>query len=171
MNKKYIIAAIVIVLAVCGGFLLGKRSVIAPEGPGSIPNGAVEQATTTPEVAAPVAKPSAPKTTTTTKVSTPSAPAAPLMTKDGAYIVSYTDKGFVPATLEIVSGKSVHFVNNSNKAMSLTSVDQNSQIFSEFNQSKTVGRGGSYDFTFLAKGTWWYVNRNDQTQLGTIIVK
>lgn len=170
MNKKYIIAGVVVVLAVCGGFLLGKRSAIAPEDQMGIPNGVVGQATTTPIVSTPKAvapQPTVSKTTTTSGT----APTAPAMTKSGAYLVSYTDSGFVPAKIEIQKGKSVHFVNNSNKAMSLTTVDPNSQIFREFNQEGSVGRGGSYDFTFLTEGTWWYVNRNSQKELGTIIVK
>lgn len=168
MNTKYIIAVVVVVLALCGGFLLGKRAAIAPEKSENIPNGIVEQATTTPVM--PIAKKTTQTTskTTTTSGTTSTAPA---MTKSGAYLISYTDSGFVPATLEIQNGKSVHFVNNSNKAMSLTTIDQNSQVFREFNQEGSVGRGGSYDFTFLTEGTWWYVNRNSQKELGTIIVK
>ncbi|OHA83019.1 MAG: hypothetical protein A2937_02325 [Candidatus Yonathbacteria bacterium RIFCSPLOWO2_01_FULL_47_33b] len=166
MNKKYIIAVIVAVVALYGAFWFGKRAAIAPEEQGNVPNG-TEQATTTPTPVAKVTQTttSAPKTTTTKSES------APTMTKSGAYLVSYTDSGFVPAKLEIARGKSVHFVNNSNKAMSLTTVDQNSQVYREFNQTVSVGRGGTYDFTFLTAGTWWYVNRNSQKELGTIIVK
>lgn len=166
MNTKYIIAIIVAVIALYGAFWFGKRAAIAPEGQEGVPNGIVEQATTTPVV--PAAKPTQ---TTTTKTTSGTTSAAPAMTKSGAYLVSYTDSGFVPAKLEIQNGKSVHFVNNSNKAMSLTTVDPNSQVFREFNQEGSVGRGGSYDFTFLTEGTWWYVNRNSQKELGTIIVK
>lgn len=172
MNKKYIIAIVVAVIAICGAFWFGRRSAIAPEEQRSVPNEEMEQATTTPVAAS---SKTASKATSGTTSGTPTAPVvtptAPLMTKNGAYIISYTDKGFVPATLEIKAGKSVHFVNNSNKAMSLTSIDQNSQVYREFNQVNSVGRGGSYDFTFLSAGTWWYVNRNSQKELGTIIVK
>lgn len=170
MNKKYIIAIIATTLAIYGGFWLGKRSAIAPEKLESVPNGVIEQGTTTPVVATSKVAPQ-PVVAKTTGGTISSTLPAPTMTKSGAYIVSYTDKGFVPAILEVKAGKSVHFVNNSSRAMSLTSVDQNSQVYREFNQAGSVGRGGSYDFTFLAKGTWWYVNRNSQTELGTIIVK
>jgi len=166
MNKKYLIAVVAVILAVCGGFWFGKRSAMAPESQESVPNGVQEVATTTPVVSVLLPIKKAPAQTTSSVVVT-----TPTMTKDGSYVVSYTDRGFVPATLEIATGKSVHFVNNSNRAMSLTTVDPNSQVFGEFNQGKTVGRGGTYDFTFLTKGTWWYVNRNNQTELGTIIVK
>ncbi|HAT68829.1 MAG: hypothetical protein A2481_04380 [Candidatus Yonathbacteria bacterium RIFOXYC2_FULL_47_9] len=170
MNKKYIIAGVVVVLAVCGGFLLGKRSAIAPEDQMGIPNGVTEQeATTTPVV--PIVPTTKTTQTTTAKPASGATSIAPTMTKSGAYLVSYTDSGFVPAKIEIQKGKSVHFVNNSNKAMSLTTVDPNSQVFREFNQEGSVGRGGTYDFTFLTEGTWWYVNRNSQKELGTIIVK
>lgn len=164
MNK--IIVIIAVAFALYGAFWFGKRAAVAPEGPGSVSGGIVEQATTTPATpASKVIKTTTPKATGSTTLN------APVMTKSGAYLVSYTDNGFVPAKLEIQKGKSVHFVNNSNKAMSLMTVDPNSQIFRELNQEKSVGRGGSYDFTFLTEGTWWYVNRNSQKELGTIIVK
>ena len=88
------------------------------------------------------------------------------MTKDGSYLVSYTSRGFSPATLTIKAGKSVHFVNNSNKAMSLTTTSVDNQIQSEFNQSKTVGQGGTFDFTFMSAGTWGYMNRNNPSDQG-----
>lgn len=164
MIKKYILAIIAIILAVGIGFLFGKKEAIAPPAP---LNGVDETATTTQSVA-PVAK----KTTTTdTVVKTPVSTQATIL-KDGSYLVSYTSTGFSPRTLTIKKGKSVHFVNNSNKAMSLATTDTtNSQIYSEFNQGKTVGRGGSYDFTFLTAGTWGYMNRNNQADHGTIIVQ
>ncbi|MBI3634105.1 MAG: cupredoxin domain-containing protein [Candidatus Yonathbacteria bacterium] len=165
MNKKYIITAVVIALVfVYGVFLRGDKSL------NGIPMNETpqeqEQATTS-ATTLPVAH-SVTKTTTTT-----SAPKASSVTilKDGSYLVSYTDRGFVPATLEIKTGKSVHFVNNSNKAMSLTTTEPNSQIYGEFNQGKTVGKGGSYDFTFLQSGVWSYVNRNNQVDKGVVIVK
>jgi plastocyanin len=93
------------------------------------------------------------------------------MTKDGAYIVSYTNAGFSPKTVTIKVGKAVHFVNNSSKAMSVTTTTTQNQVQSELNQGKTVGQGGTYDFTFTAPGTWVYMNRNAQTDYGTIIVQ
>lgn len=165
MNK--IIVIIAVALALYGAFWFGKRSAIAPEGPIGAPNGFVEPATTTPatttQKVAP--RPTASKTTTGTSAGTP------VMTKSGAYLISYTDRGFVPAKLEIKAGKSVHFVNNSNKAMSLTTTDPDSQVHREFNQENSVGRGASFDFTFLTAGVWGYTNRNNKGDTGTIIVK
>lgn len=159
MIKKYILAIIAIVLAVWIGFFFGKKAAVAPEVP---VNGVSEQSTATP----------APTTTTAMATPKTTTAVAPVMTKDGSYLVSYTNRGFSPSTLTIKVGKSVHFANNSSKAMSLTSTDTtNSQIYSEFNQEKTVGQGGSYDFTFLSAGVWGYMNRNNQGDRGIVIVK
>lgn len=164
MIKKYILAIIAIVLAVWVGFFFGKKSARAPETP---INEATEQtvATTTPAAKAPVKK--------TTTATTPTAvkTVAPTLTKDGSYLVSYSNSGFSPKTITIKVGKSVHFVNNSNKAMSLTTTDIDNQQHSEFNQGKTVGQGGTYDFSFMSAGTWGYMNRNNQSDRGTIIVQ
>lgn len=164
MNKKYIIGAVVVLVALWAGFTWGNKSVVAPEAP--VANNGVDQTvTTTPVVKAPVVK-----------VTTPVAPktvvqSAPAMTKDGSYVVSYTSAGFSPKTLTIKLGKSVHFVNNSTKAMSVTTTTQQNQAQSELNQSKSVGQGGTYDFTFVTPGTWVYMNRNTPADYATIIVE
>lgn len=164
MNKKYIIAGVVVLVAILIGFFFGKESAVAPQEP---VNGASEQATTTPTVTTAPSK----TTTTTTAPKTTTTGAATIL-KDGSYLVTYTNTGFSPKTLTIKKGKSVHFVNNSSKAMSLTTTDTtNSQVYAEFNQGKTVGKGGSYDFTFLSSGTWGYMNRNNQVDRGTVIVQ
>ena len=152
MNKKYIIGILVIVVAVFAWFFFGRKAVVAPSTPEAATSGVV--------------------TTSVTKTGVrPPSTSAPVLTKTGAYLVSYTGHGFSPAKLTIKRGKSVHFVNNSSKAMSLTAVDQMSQTYRELNQEQSVGRGGFYDFTFLAPGTWDYMNRNSQTNRGTIIVE
>ncbi|MBI5400722.1 MAG: cupredoxin domain-containing protein [Candidatus Yonathbacteria bacterium] len=162
MIKKYILAIIAIGLAIGVGFFFGKKSAVAPEVP---VNGVAEQATTT-VVSIAATKIPAMGTTKPATVSTPT------IMKDGSYLVSYASTGFSPKTLTIKKGKSVHFVNNSNKAMSLTTTDTtNNQVYTEFNQGSTVGRGGSYDFTFLTAGTWGYMNRNNQTDRGTVVVQ
>lgn len=158
MNKKYLIGFVVLVIVVSIGFMLGKQSAIAPSAP---------VATSTPLVTGSVAPLKAPVKSGTTGA----ALGTPGITKNGSYLVTYTATGFSPKTLTIKLGKSVHFVNSSNKAMSLTAVDQNSQIYHELNQEQSVGRGGYYDFTFLTAGTWAYMNRNNSADRGTIIVQ
>lgn len=171
MNKKYtiiILVVIVVLIAIYGAFLLGKKSSSGPmvnEGPQKEEQKQATTTTGTNTATTPAKK------TTTTGTTAPKTTSAVTILKDGSYLVSYTDRGFSPATLEIKVGKSVHFVNNSNKAMSLTTTEPNNQIYGEFNQGKTVGRGGSYDFTFLKSGVWSYMNRNNQGDRGVIIVK
>lgn len=166
MNTKYIIGAVVVLIVLVFGFTWGNKKVIAPEAPVNnieqvlIPTVPVTQVVS---VSKPITSVIKPVTTATQSL--------PTMTKGGAYIVSYTNDGFVPKNLTIKVGKSVHFVNNSSKAMSITTTTTQNQIQSEFNQGKTVGQGGSYDFTFLATGSWVYMNRNAKTDFATIIVE
>lgn len=101
------------------------------------------------------------------------APASyPSMTKDGIYLVYYTAKGFVPSALKIPAGKSVRFVNDSSKAMRISSTDTtNAAEFAAFNQPKTVGKGGTYEYTFLHRASFTYNNRNVPADQGVIIVE
>lgn len=158
MNKKYIIVGIVVIIAVWAGFSWNKKSAVAPQ---PEVGGNTEVATTSPNNnVEPSGEPKA-----TTSVS-------PTMMKDGSYIVYYTARGFNPKFLSIKKGKAVHFINSSNKAMRIATTDKtNSQAYSELNQTKTVGRGGTYDFTFLASGIWGYMNSNNPTDTGMIVVQ
>lgn len=165
-SSKYIIGALVVILAIYGGFSMGKKSAQAPEMEAVNTEEGQEQemATTTATTTAPV------KTTTTSGYVAPKT-TTPTILKDGSYLVSYTSTGFSPRTLTIRAGKSVHFSNVSSKAMSITTTEPNSTLYREFNQSKTVGRGGSFDYTFLTPGTWNYMNRNNPADRGTIVVQ
>lgn len=171
MNKKYVIAIISIIAVVCLIYLWKKTPVTTPAAePLQVPQ-TQDQVTATSSTAVTVpttpvtgTKTVAPSSVSGTTVTTPT------MTKDGSYIVTYTTNGFTPVRLQINAGKSVHFVNNSNKAMSITSVDQNDPVHGELSQSGVVGRGGSYDFTFLTAGFWVYANRNDSADQGIIVV-
>jgi plastocyanin len=158
MNKKYFIGIAVVVLAILGVMFFGNRSAVAP----GAPEGSTTEVGTTTTEYVPGAVSSIKKTAT---------PSAATMTKSGAYIVSYTTSGFNPVAITLKRGKSVHFVNNSNKAMRISAVDQNSQVFHELSQEQSVGRGGTYDFTFLTAGNWYYMNRNNSADRGTIVVE
>lgn len=164
MIKKYILAIVAVLLAVYIGFFFGKKEAIAPPAP-------VNGVTVADEISVPMAPPALPSAPVAAAPK-PVPVSSPTILKDGSYLVSYISTGFSPKTITIKKGKSIHFVNNSNKAMSLATTDTtNSQIFSEFNQGKTVGRGGSYDFTFLTAGTWGYMNRNNPADKGVVIVQ
>lgn len=168
---KYIIIVIVVAGILYIAFWSNKESAIAPLGDFKIE---VPGASTT---TVPVAKVPLKKSATTVQSKTPTKTTSvtvavtPPVMPDGSYLVSYTASGFVPPVIEIKSGKSVHFVNNSNKAMSITSQEPNSQVYGELNQGKSVSREGFYDFTFLQIGTWKYTNRNNSIDTGVIVVK
>lgn len=89
---------------------------------------------------------------------------------DGAYLVYYTDDGFVPETLQVRQGTTVRFVNNSERSMRIFSDVQNNVMFDELNQNKTVGEGGTYEFMFTRKGIWFYENYNKKTDKANIVV-
>ncbi len=113
-----------------------------------------------------------PKTTTKTTApkTVPSTTPTPVI-KNGVYVINYTTSGFSPNQLEIAVGKSVRWTNNSDKAMRIFSNDTGSTVFTTLNSSKTVGKGGVYEFTFLYKGAWGYHNQNNSGDTGLIIVK
>ena len=164
-SSKYIIGALVVILAIYGGFSMGKKSAQAPEMEAVMMEEGVEETATTTETTTTPAK-----TTTTSGYVAPKT-TTPTVLKDGSYLVSYTSTGFSPRTITISVGKSVHFSNVSSKAMSITTTEPNSLVYRELNQSKTVGRGGSFDYTFLTAGTWNYMNRNNPSDKGTIVVQ
>ena len=96
------------------------------------------------------------------------APSTPVI-KDGVYIVSYTNSGFQPKMLEISRGKTVRFVNNSTKAMRVNTTD--TLVSQTLSQPKTVGKGGTYEYTFNDSGTYKYANQNNTADTGAVIVK
>lgn len=156
--RNLIIGAVVLVVA--GYFFFQSRDVVAPidESVSGVSTSTSESSTKT-------------QSTKTTTGATKSVTSLPTMTKEGYYLISYTDKGFIPKTLEISAGKSVRFVNNASKAMRIFADDKTSSLYNEMNQSKTVGRGGIYDFTFVTAGTWAYHNENNPVDKGVVVVK
>lgn len=95
-----------------------------------------------------------------------------LPAKNYQYLVVYTSKGFSPATLQIKAGETVRFVNNSTLSLRVAAADTSLNAPNrELDQVKSVGKGGTYDFTFNAKGVVIYQNLNDKSKTGSILVK
>jgi plastocyanin len=87
-------------------------------------------------------------------------------------IMTYTTKGFNPMVLEIKRGQSVRFVNGSGGSMRLISnTDGGQNPYPAFSQSKTVGPGGIYEFTFTMPGTWGFKNQFDAAHIGAVAVQ
>jgi plastocyanin len=91
------------------------------------------------------------------------------LAQDGVYVIRYTDQGFMPEELQIPKGKTVRFINLSNKGMRIFS-DSNDLKFLELNQTKTVGNGETYTFSFVSTGLWSYYNQGNSSHKGTIVV-
>lgn len=90
--------------------------------------------------------------------------------KDGVYVVQYTDKGFVPASLQVPKGKSIKFINSSSRGMRIFTSDTSDQKFVELNQPATVSKGGTYSFTVVNAGLWNYYNQTYPTHAANILV-
>ncbi len=95
------------------------------------------------------------------------ATAAPATSK---YLVTYTDKGFSPKTIQVARGQVVRFVNNSDASLLIVADDSDSPLLNEINQPKAVGKGGVYTFNFGYAGVWAYHNATKPDHHGNIVV-
>lgn len=161
---------IVILLIALILILVGYLMYSAPSTPTGEVGGAPHETTT------PTTTPPAQSSTPASSAQTPKTPAtapkpaSPTMTKDGLVLINYTNAGFSPAAVTIKKGKGVRFTNNSDKAMRIFADQKYDKVYSALNQSKTVGRGATYDFVFNEAGNWAYHNENNQGDRGTVIV-
>jgi plastocyanin len=85
-------------------------------------------------------------------------------------VISYTKDGFSPKEVQIQKGRAVKFVNNSNSSMQVIFDDSKSQFYSEFSQSKSVGRGGSYIINFVYSGVWSFHNEFNKNHKVNVVV-
>jgi len=85
--------------------------------------------------------------------------------------VRYTDKGFVPANIQIKVGTMVEFVNDSSTPMWVASNEHPSHsILSTFDQFNSTGKNGTYSYLFDKKGAWAYHDHINPALEGVIIV-
>ena len=92
-------------------------------------------------------------------------------TQSNAVTITYKNGVFTPSILTIKAGKSVLFVNASDKSMWVDSgTDVYHQEYPAFNQERAVGKGGTYSFTFTVPGTYHFNNKITPTAQGTITV-
>ncbi len=89
----------------------------------------------------------------------------------GRTMVAYTDSGFSPASVTVKVGTTVTFVNNSAKQMWVASaVHPTHQLLPGFDQLKSVGKDGTYEYTFEKVGTWKYHNHVGPSDTGSVVV-
>lgn len=167
ISTNSIIMILVGIIVIMGGYLFFNKSSNTNSVSSSTPEATTTTVTTTtnPPPKNPTQSTSAPKT-----ISPAPKVASPTMTKDGLYVIYYTNGGFSPKTLQLSKGRGVRFINNSDKAMRIFADQKNDNIYGALNQSKTVGRGATYDFVFNEAGNWAYHNENNQSDRGTVVV-
>ncbi|MCE9643933.1 hypothetical protein K8Q93_01660 [Candidatus Parcubacteria bacterium] len=86
-------------------------------------------------------------------------------------IVYYDSTGFRPAEFFVKAGTSVRFINRSGLSLRVSSVVQNgAPIYPEFDQVRSVGQGGYYDFNFSKAGSWSFTNQSAPQHFGIVTV-
>ena len=102
--------------------------------------------------------------------------------------VTYTDTGFLPATITVKAGQSVTFVNQSANPMWVasamhpthTAYDGNNLAEhcaasytgeKPFDQCASAAKDGFYTFTFSKPGSWKYHNHSVTGAFGTVVVE
>lgn len=88
--------------------------------------------------------------------------------KAGFYVIQYTNNGFIPKSLQIPKGKSVKFINMSDKGMRIFAT--NNSKFSELNQVETISRGEFYTLSIPNDGLWSFYNQSYSSHTASILV-
>lgn len=103
-------------------------------------------------------------------------------------IITYSDKGFSPATVTIAEGTTVTWNNTSARPMWVASGNHPSHTVydgtstnehcvsgaatsaSVFDECAAIPSGGTYSFTFTKAGSWSYHNHAHASDMGTVVV-
>jgi plastocyanin len=125
--------------------------------------------------------PTTPTTGMHTEPPTPETMAYLAASKGFQYLISYTGRGFEPATLTIKKGETIRFTNNSAGGLWVAATGTSGKIYpsgtgnecgqSAFDSCKVMKSGEFWEFTFTTVGTWGYKNNADTKMTGTVTVK
>ena len=87
------------------------------------------------------------------------------------WVVTYTADGlFVPERLEIVTGDTVTFVNESDYGVwPASNIHPTHEIYPEFDPLREIPPGGVWSFKFTRNGTWRYHNHSFASETGVIV--
>lgn len=87
-------------------------------------------------------------------------------------VVTYSNAGFTPASVKVSAGTVVTFVNESTGVMWVASDPHPiHSLLPGFDQRTSVGKGGTYEYTFAKVGTWSYHNHMNTSSKGTVVVQ
>ncbi len=165
--KNTTVRVIVIVVVIVLAFFLLKSALLAPSQPSDTTNTALGGADQTNTIVKTDSNTASAKVIVTPELKQES---QSYLARDGAYVVQYTDNGFVPREIQIPRGKSVRFVNVSSKGLQVFSDSVNDSKFVELNQSKTIGKGSTYTFSFVIEGLWAYHNQTFPSHRANVVV-
>ncbi len=92
----------------------------------------------------------------------------PVLQSDGHYLytVNYNSDIFTPAVLKIKRGDSVKFVNKDNLTMRVSVALNSTSTAGNVMDSHSVGKGGTYLFSFTTPGLWVIQNINESGSIG-----
>lgn len=109
-----------------------------------------------------------------TEVSSDASAAATLLA-DKSVLVTYGDNGFTPTVIQIKRGTTVRFLNTSGKSLRVAAVNDPSKSGGaaslEFNASRSVRQGESFEVSVTVPGVWAYKNLNAPAAIGVAIVE
>ncbi len=87
-------------------------------------------------------------------------------------VVTYTDSGFSPATVNVSKGTTVTFKNQSSANFWPASDPHPTHTnYPGFDAKKAIAPGSSYSFTFTKVGSWGYHNHFSPELKGRVIVQ
>lgn len=153
--------AVIVFLVILVAMLVYQVNALAPTDAGMMPSDQSGQATTS-TTGTPATKPTTPAAAATT----------PARAKDGTYLITYTNAGFSPATLEIPRGSSVRWTDNSTSGLRVHTTDLIDRAPTNvMNQSATIKKGQTYSFTFSTPSVYGYMNQNTPEHKAVIVVK
>ncbi|OGZ73403.1 MAG: hypothetical protein A2908_02415 [Candidatus Staskawiczbacteria bacterium RIFCSPLOWO2_01_FULL_38_12b] len=165
MNKTIIVILILVVIALGGYFLLRTPEVQAPG----------DEVSETPTLETP-----APNNTETPEMIVTPTPSTDDSSSVSQNIVTYSDTGYSPSTLNVKVGDAVTFKNSSSLSMWTASAQHPTHAVypttggcfgSTFDACKGVLPGESWSFKFDQAGNWKYHDHLKPSVFGTIVVK
>ncbi len=86
--------------------------------------------------------------------------------------IFYTDKGFLPSSIELAVGTTVVFTNHSSGLMWVASaVHPTHQALPGFDQLTAKPKNATYEYTFTKTGSWKYHSNLKPEMGGTVTIK
>lgn len=157
--NKWIIGIVILGLGVVVGWnLFGERTPTPAQSETTTDVTPKAQETLTPAVGA----------------ATPSSASSDAVTKGGTQervLVVYGPNGFVPSPITVKVGTTVAFSNESANPMWVASdVHPTHSLLPGFDALKSIGKGQTYEYTFVKVGTWKYHNHMNPTDTGIVVV-